>query len=272
MSTTILSVLPILLAITLVITTVGFRRMVYFLNIGYAFSIAAVAIASVGLLWKNASFLVVLQGAAVAFWGLRLGIFVVKRELSANYEKERARIDAEYNGIRLPAKFVIWVTVSVLYLMMVSPILFGLENSPKTFLSGSAAQWIGFMAMSGGLILEGIADRQKSAFKAKNPNTFCNTGLYRWVRCPNYLGEITFWVGNWVMGIAFYRTAFEWVISLMGMLCIVFIMFGSTRRLERTQVKRYGALPEYQQYTRTVPVLLPFVPLYSLQKARILGG
>lgn len=272
MSTTILSVLPILFAIALLITTVGFRRMVYFLNIGYAFSIVAVVIAAMGLLWKNASFLVVLQGAAVVFWGMRLGIFVVKREFSDNYKKERERIDAEYNGIGLPAKFAIWITVSVLYLMMVSPSLFGLENTPKAFLSGSVAQWIGFVAMAGGLVLEGIADRQKSAFKAQNPTTFCNTGLYRWVRCPNYLGEIIFWVGNWVMGIPFYRTALEWVISLVGMLCIVFVMFSSTRRLERTQIKRYGNLPEYQQYSRTVPVLLPFVPLYSLQDTHILFG
>jgi len=120
--------------------------------------------------------------------------------------------------------------------------------------------------MAGGLILEGIADKQKSAFKFKNPSIFCNTGLYSLIRCPNYLGEIIFWIGTWVMGIGFYKTALEWVISLIGMVCIVYIMFGSTKRLEKTQISRYGSLPEFQKYSKTVPILIPWFPLYTLQK------
>ena len=97
---------------------------------------------------------------------------------------------------------------------------------------------------------------------------FCAVGLYRWVRCPNYLGEITFWVGNWIMGMAFYRSPLEWIASLLGLACILFIMVGSTRRLESTQLTRYGDRPEYRHYVRTVPVLFPCLPLHSLQKAR----
>ena len=117
-----------------------------------------------------------------------------------------------------------------------------------------------------GLALEGLADRQKSAFKAENPNTFCSVGLYRWVRCPNYLGEIIFWVGNWIMGLGLYKTPAEWVISLAGLACIVFIMIGSTRRLERTQITRYSNQADYQHYAQTVPVLFPYIRLYTLQK------
>ncbi len=265
MSTEILAILPVLAFITLLITAVGFRRMVYFLNIGYAFSIVAVAVVSLILLRTNATLLTVLLAAGIAFWGLRLGIFVTKRELSKGYEKERARIDKEYGGITLPIKFAIWVSVSVLYLMMVSPLLFSLE-SPMVSVAATVFQIIGFVLMAGGLILEGIADKQKFAFKAYNPSMFCNTGLYSLIRCPNYLGEIIFWIGVWVMGIGFYKTALEWVISLIGMVCIVYIMFGSTKRLEKTQISRYGNLPEFQQYSKTVPILIPWIPLYTLQK------
>ena len=265
MTTEILAILPVLAFITLLITAVGFRRMVYFLNIGYAFSIVAVAVVSLILLRTNATLLTVLLAAGIAFWGLRLGIFVTKRELSKGYEKERARIDKEYGGITLPIKFAIWVSVSVLYLMMVSPLLFSLE-SPTVSVAATVFQIIGFVLMAGGLILEGIADKQKSAFKGNNPSMFCNTGLYSLIRCPNYLGEIIFWIGVWVMGIGFYKTALEWVISLIGMVCIIYIMFGSTKRLEKTQISRYGNLPEFQQYSKTVPILIPWIPLYTLQK------
>lgn len=38
------------------------------------------------------------------------------------------------------------------------------------------------------------------------------------------------------------------------------------RRLEVRQNKNYGNDPEYQKYVTTVPILLPFVPLYSVEK------
>ena len=43
-------------------------------------------------------------------------------------------------------------------------------------------------------------------------------------------------------------------------------MFSGARRLEIRQNKNYGSDPEYQQYVKTVPILLPFVPLYSVEK------
>jgi steroid 5-alpha reductase family enzyme len=268
MSISLLAILPILAVIALVITAVGFRRMVYFLNIGYTFSIVAVAVVSVILLRANTTLLTVLLAAGIVFWGLRLGIFVTKRELSKGYEKERARIDKEYGKITLPIKFAIWISVSVLYLMMASPLLFSLEEPAAGSTTAMVFQIIGLAVMAGGLILEGLADKQKSAFKAKNPSSFCNTGLYSLIRCPNYLGEIIFWIGTWVMGIGFYKNALEWVISLIGMVCIVYIMFGSTKRLEKTQISRYGNLPEFQQYSKSVPILIPWLPLYTLQNTK----
>ena len=94
-------------------------------------------------------------------------------------------------------------------------------------------------------------------------------GLYRWVRCPNYLGEITFWAGNWLLGLMFYTSVLRWVASAIGLICIVLIMMGSTKRLERSQGERYGHLPEYRTYVRTVPVLFPLVPVYTLQNVRV---
>jgi len=45
-------------------------------------------------------------------------------------------------------------------------------------------------------------------------------------------------------------------------------MIGSARRLELGQAVRYGADPEYLAYAARVPILLPFVPVYSLTDAR----
>lgn len=60
-----------------------------------------------------------------------------------------------------------------------------------------------------------------------------------------------------------------WVASLAGLICIVLIMMGSTKRLEHSQDSRYGDQPEYRAYIQSVPVLFPFVPVYSLKNVRV---
>lgn len=47
-------------------------------------------------------------------------------------------------------------------------------------------------------------------------------------------------------------------------------MFSGTRWLELRQDKNYGSDPEYQKYVRTVPIIIPFVPLYSVKKYKFL--
>ena len=47
-------------------------------------------------------------------------------------------------------------------------------------------------------------------------------------------------------------------------------MFSGVRRLDLRQNKSYGADPEYQAYAKSVPILLPFVPLYSVAKYKFL--
>ena len=55
-------------------------------------------------------------------------------------------------------------------------------------------------------------------------------------------------------------------VCAVGYCGIIFVMFSAARRLEVRQNKRYGKDPDYQKFVRTVPILLPFVPLYSVEK------
>ena len=49
-------------------------------------------------------------------------------------------------------------------------------------------------------------------------------------------------------------------------------MVGGARRLEIRQNKNYGHDPEYQAYVKKTPNILPFVPLYSVEKYTFLKG
>jgi steroid 5-alpha reductase family enzyme len=260
----------LLFGLALIISAIGFYRVVYFISIGYATSIVAMAVATALLLRQNLTWASALQNLLLVIWGLRLGAYLVRRESRSSCRRELEETHERSAGMGWLQKVLIWISVSALYVLMFSPSLFSLtatSHAPR--LLTIAIQGLGLLLMAGGLLLEAVADKQKSDFKAGAPGRFCDVGFYRWVRCPNYLGEITFWVGNWLMGLLFYTSVLRWVASAIGLICIVLIMMGSTKRLERSQGERYGHLPEYQTYVRTVPVLFPSVPVYTLKNVRV---
>lgn len=269
-----LHLMLVLFGLALIVSAVGFIRVVYFISVGYAFSIVAMAVATMILLRQNLTGASALHNLLLAFWGLRLGIFLLRRELQPAYGTELAATHQRTRGMPWSRKAIIWVGVSLLYVLMFSPSLFS-SMAPTAVVSApltGLVQWLGLAIMVAALVLESLADRQKSAFKAQFPRQFCDTGLYKWVRCPNYLGEILFWLGNWVAALIFYTTVFRWAASLIGLICIVLIMLGSTKRLEAQQNERYGNRPEYQTYVRTVPILIPLIPVYSFRNLRVYLG
>ena len=260
----------LLFGLALAISSIGFFRVVYFVSISYAFSIAAMAIITPLRHYSNLDWTSALQNMFLVMWGLRLGVYLIKRESRESYHKELADTRQRSAGINTSKRILIWIGVSLLYVLMFSPSLFSLTTSsiPSSWIS-YLFQIMGLSLMGGGLVLEVVSDKQKSDFKAQFPGHFCNVGLYRWIRCPNYFGEILFWIGNWIIGVTIYSTPFQWVAGLVGLICIVLIMMGSTKRLEKTQNERYGKRNEYQEYIRTVPILFPFIPVYSLKNIRV---
>jgi steroid 5-alpha reductase family enzyme len=267
------SLLPnilLLFGLALIISSIGFYRVVYFISIGYAFSMVAMALATVLLMGRELPWTSALQNLFLVLWGLRLGVYLVRRESHSSYRRELESTQERSAGTTLPQKVLIWISVSALYVLMFSPSLMSLTSASLVSPTlTSIVQSLGLLLMAGGLFLEALADKQKSDFKARFPTQFCDVGLYRWVRCPNYLGEIVYWAGNWVVGLLFYASLVRWAASSIGLVCIVLIMMGSTKRLERAQGERYGDLPGYQEYIRSVPVLFPFVPIYTLKNVRV---
>lgn len=258
-------------ALALLVSSAGFYRVVYFISTGYAFSITAMAVAS-GWVHRHAlEPLVMLQLALLALYGLRLGGFLLRRERSASYRKEREDIEQNNRQTSWLVRVAIWVSVSVLYVLMFYPALANLAARHAG--DGSLGTLpLGLLVMALGLGLEAWADRQKSRYKAAHPDRFCDVGLFSVVRCPNYLGEMIFWLGQCLTALAFFSHWAHGLASVVGLVCIELIMVGSTKRLEHKQDERYGHREDYRRYVRRVPVLLPWVPLYSVKNARIYLG
>lgn len=261
----------VLFAVSAVIVALGFYKFVYFLSTGYAFAIVGLAVAM--LIGYGASLTVPVAFLLVclAVYAARLGMFIVIREFkSGAYRKVLDEASTGYDKIPMFVKIFIWIFCSILYVMQVSPIFFRLRNVMQEAYAG----WLyaGIILLVVGFLMQTVADAQKNSAKKANPKTFCRQGLFKMVRCPNYFGEVLVWTGVFVSSVPCLTGWFQIIFALIGYIGIVYVMFGSTRRLELRQNKNYGSDPAYQEYVRTTPVLIPLIPLYSLAESKWIKG
>ncbi|MBQ7785730.1 MAG: DUF1295 domain-containing protein [Clostridia bacterium] len=250
----------IIFAVCMAACSFGFIKYIYFISIGYGFAVAAGAVAVAVLFFDSLDAIALIQMVLYICYGVRLSGFLLMREIkSAAYRKT---LKAVTNADRsLPVKLIIWVSVALLYTMQVSAMFYRLYNGVH-----QAALPIAGIAISvAGLILEAQADYQKSAQKKENPNSVAMKGLYRFVRCPNYLGEVIFWTGVFIGSLSSVQ-GMQRLLPLLAYVMIVLIMCNSAQRLEKRQMKRYGNDRAYQRYANSTPILFPFVPLYHFNK------
>jgi len=253
----------LLFGVCMLVSAIGFKNYVWFISLGYGFSIAAEGLVMLFMYGQNLTVGTILCCILFIIYGCRLGGYLAVREFgSSSYKKNMVGEIKDGKTVPFGVKIAIWVTCAVLYVTQISAVFYRLHNGCGT----NIWTWIGAVIMIGGIVLESAADIQKNAAKKINPKRFVDTGLYRLVRCPNYLGEMIFWSGVLISGIGAVSGVGQWVVVLVGYVGIIFVMFSGARRLEIRQNKNYGNDPEYQKYVTTVPILLPFIPLYSVAK------
>lgn len=253
----------VLLAVALVASACGFKRYVWFISIGYGVAVAAIGVALLAMFGARSGVAEVLQALLLVAYGCRLAGYLAYRELRSRSYNQKMKGEVKGNdSVTLGARLAIWGAAALLYACQTSPVLFRMAAHART----DVLLVVGLAVSAFGLAFEATADVQKNAAKRRNPLRFVDTGLFRIVRCPNYLGEMLFWTGVFVSGVGVYAGIAQWAAALVGYLGIVYVMFGGARRLEIRQNRSYGKDPAYQRYVRTTPIMLPFVPLYSVEK------
>lgn len=256
----------ILFALAMLVSSIGFKNYVWFISLGYGFSIAAAGLLMLILFHATLTPGTILCCVIFFLYGCRLGGYLAYRELkSSSYKKNMVGEIKDGNTVSLGGKLAIWISCALLYAAQVSPVFFRMKNVANSIAADNAWVFIGAFIMVCGITLESAADIQKNKAKKVNPKRWVDTGLFRIVRCPNYLGEMIFWTGVLISGIGAVK-GWQWLVCALGYSGIIFVMFSGARRLEVRQNKRYGSDPEYQKFVKTVPILLPFVPLYSVEK------
>ena len=252
----------LLFGLCMLVSAIGFKNYVWFISLGYGFSIAAQGVALLILHNQQLTLGTIITCVLFILYGLRLGGYLAIREFGARSYKKNMKGEIK-DGKTVPfgVKIAIWTSCAVLYVPQISGVFYRLLHAAQD----NIFVFIGAAVMLAGVSLETAADIQKNAAKKVNPRRFVDTGLYRIVRGPNYLGEMIFWTGVLISGIGAV-TGWQWLVVAIGYIGIIFVMFSGARRLEIRQNKNYGNDPEYQKYVKTVPILVPFIPLYSVEK------
>ena len=106
---------------------------------------------------------------------------------------------------------------------------------------------LGFLICVGAATIQLISDKQIHDFRAANPGKYCNVGLWKYGRHPNYFGEMSFWWGIWIM-----YASFNGIDCFIGGPIAMSAMFLgiSIPLMEKRQLANKPGYAEYRKQTR----------------------
>ena len=199
-----------------------------------------------------------LVAAMVLFWSIRLASFLFLRI-------SRAGKDSRFDDIKnRPLRFLLAWTLQGLWVLLTAAcalaVITGGNREPL-----GAIGYIGVAIWTVGILIEIVADRQKSAFRADpaNEGKYIDTGLWAWSRHPNYFGEIVLWTGMAIIAIP-VLAGWQWV-TLISPVFVAFLLtkVSGVPMLEKAADERWGGQDDYEAYKRNTPVLVMKPPARS---------
>ncbi len=191
--------------------------------------------------------------ALVGAWGVRLTANCLVRWRSLEDE------DFRYAEIRVRTRRAYWaVSLAGIHLMPTVWVFLGLlPLFPALALSGQppgALDAAAAVLTAGAIALEASADLQLRRFtrSRRDPADVLRMGVWAYSRHPNYLGEVLFWWGLYLFGVA---AAPGWAWTIVGPIAISLLFaLVSVPWMDRHMLSRH---PAWAARMREVPGLLP---------------
>ncbi|KAJ3016356.1 hypothetical protein HKX48_004075 [Thoreauomyces humboldtii] len=204
----------------------------------------------VALLWRRDGEVVsglaarqIILACLVMVWSSRLGFFLARR-VSKTEDKRFEKY--KQNPITF---FPVWVMQAIWVFMTCWPAWIVIGNPSSSQPSIYISDGFGIAIWVYGFALEVTADAQKSAYKNEHPSDFVRTGVWRWSRYANYNGEISLWIGAFILAARGFVDKWQWVSIVSPLFVACLIVFVSGIKLsEKGQEERYGTRPDFRQY------------------------
>lgn len=193
---------------------------------------------------------------AIVLWAIRLGGYLFWRVHKVGKDD---RFDEMRPIWYSYIKF--WILQALSICVVVLPAVIALHKNSGGGDVLNVATIGGLILIVSGWFIEAIADYQKSAFKSKTKgqNVFMKSGLYSIVRFPNYLGEILFWIGIFILATP-YLDSWEYV-SIVSPIWIIVLLtrISGIPLLVQSHDIKYGSMSSYQEYKKSTAKLVPGV-------------
>ncbi|MEV8370583.1 DUF1295 domain-containing protein [Microbacterium sp. NPDC064584] len=194
----------------------------------------------------------VVLAVMVAVWAVRLSGFLFARI-------HRAGSDDRFDDIKgEPLRFLrVWIVQGAWVSLTASAAWIAMSSLQRRDLDALAFAGIAVWVI--GLVIEVVADVQKTAFKA-NPahrGLFISSGLWSRSRHPNYFGEIVLWIGVFLVA-APVLSGWQWV-GILSPLVVVLLLtrVSGIPLLEAKADRTWGGQDAYEAYKKRTPVLIP---------------
>ena len=192
-----------------------------------------------------------LVAAMVLIWSLRLATFLFRR---ISRDGKDSRFDTIKNR---PLRFFMAWTIQGLWVLLTAAAALAIITGGVREPLGAIGS-VGLAVWSIGMLIEVIADRQKSQFRNNpdNKGKFINVGLWAWSRHPNYFGEIVLWTGMAIVAVPVLQ-GWQWA-TLISPVFVTFLLtkVSGVPLLEEKADKRWGGQDDYEEYKRKTPVLM----------------
>ena len=188
-----------------------------------------------------------------AIWATRLSSFLFMRVKEAGFDRRFAKM------LDVPMQFFMTWTLQGLWVVVTLSAGLAAITSTQHVAMDTLA-YIGLAMWLAGFSIEVIADRQKSAFRAKDKSGYISTGLWSWSRHPNYFGEILLWSGIAVIALPTFQ-GWQWLTLISPLFVYILLTrISGVHMLEAIGRKRWGQDPAYQAYLANTSALLPLPP------------
>lgn len=217
-----------------------------------SYSVTFVVVALYGLLSNDFSFQKLVLFLLIFIWAFRLGTYLLSRIQKMGKDN---RFDSMRASIIKFGSFWVLQGFTVFVVLIPSSFFFNSNFNSFNFIS-----YLGISLWLSGLILQTIADYQKTTFiqQAKNKGKWVNTGVWSYSQHPNYLGEILVWTGVYIYIIPALTVELS-LVGLIGPLFITFLLLfvSGIPLLDKSALKKWGDNAAYLAYRKNTGKILP---------------
>lgn len=218
-----------------------------------SYAVTFVVLTAISFLGSNRNAIQAMIFGFVVVWAIRIGSFLLKRVI-------HMKKDARFDKVRhKPLSFLsFWIYQAITAWVILIPVFYMMNSSSSTF---NIITYIGIIIWALGYCIESFADKQKFLFKInpKNTGKWIESGLWKYSRHPNYFGEISCWLGIYLIVFS-SLSPMQQLIGFIGPLWIYVALryVSGVPILEKKYDKRYKKNKAYQQYKQNTNLLIPW--------------